>query len=114
MAQLGGDHQGSPSCPQRRQYAGSKSWQSLGFAVPWSGKGSRMEDEFSTLRAKLMAVIGTSLDAAQLADLVGDVLKAGGGVRMELDDARFTVIRREGRFVVKKDDHRPSTMPPRR
>jgi hypothetical protein len=73
-----------------------------------------MEDEFSTLRARLMSVIGTSLDAATLADLVENVLKAGGGVRMEMDDVRFTVIRREGRFVVKKDDHRPSTMPPRR
>ena len=38
----------------------------------------------------------------------------GGFYMAPDDDARFTVIRREGRFVVKKDDHRPSTMPPRR
>jgi hypothetical protein len=73
-----------------------------------------MEDEFTTLRAKLMSLMGTSMDSAHVTELLTEVLRAGGGVRMELDDARFTLIRREGRFVLKKDDHRPSTMPPRR
>lgn len=73
-----------------------------------------MEDELIKLRAKLMSLIGNGLEAPLIVDLLTDVLKLGGGVRIELDDVRFTLIRRDGRFVLRKDDHRPSTLPPRR
>jgi hypothetical protein len=66
------------------------------------------------LRDKLLAIIGSQLQDQEVIKLVSDLLSCGGGVTLELDDIRLKLIRREGRFGIKKEDsRRTSTVPPR-
>lgn len=75
-----------------------------------------MEDELNSLRAKLASLAGTQLDDLEVARIVSEAIKGGGGVYIELDDqTRYRVIRRDGTFQLSKDAiRRPSTLPPRR
>jgi hypothetical protein len=68
------------------------------------------------LREKLHAIAGSPISDADVLKLLGELIADGGGISLELDDARWKLIRREGHFMLKKDDPRarPSTMPPRR
>ena len=70
-----------------------------------------------SLRSKLLGLSGAQLESDQVVDLLAEVIGAGGGVHVEVDDgARYKLIRRDGRFVLTKDPtrNRPSTVPPRR
>lgn len=70
-----------------------------------------------TLRAKLLGLSGVPIESDAVIQLLAEVVGAGGGVHVEVDDgARFKLIRREGKFVLTKDASRgrPSSMPPRR
>jgi hypothetical protein len=71
------------------------------------------EISIELLREKLLTFSGASLNEADVVKLLGDLLDSGGGVTLELQDVRIKLIRREGRFSLKKDDsRRPSSMPP--
>ena len=67
------------------------------------------------LRERLLASTGTHLTDADALKLLTEVLNFGGGVSIDLGETRFKLIRRDGRFVLKKDDARvrSSTLPPR-
>ena len=66
------------------------------------------------LRDKLLAMIGSQLQDQEVVKLLADLLSCGGGVTLELDDIRLKLIRREGKFAIKKEDsRRTSTVPPR-
>lgn len=66
------------------------------------------------LRDKLLALVGAAVSEADITRLLADLLNCGGGVTMELDDVRVKLIRREGRFCIKKEElRRVSTQPPR-
>ena len=67
------------------------------------------------LRDKLLAMIGSQLQDPEVMKLLAELLSCGGGVTLELEDVRLKLIRREGRFSVKKEDmRRSSTVPPTR
>jgi hypothetical protein len=66
------------------------------------------------LRDKLLAVLGSQLQEHEVIKLLFDLLNSGGGVTLELDDIRLKLIRRDGKFGLKKEDsRRTSTVPPR-
>jgi hypothetical protein len=66
------------------------------------------------LRDKLLAMISSQLQEQEVIKLLSDLLSCGGGVTLELDDMRLKLIRREGKFGIKKEDsRRTSTVPPR-
>jgi hypothetical protein len=66
------------------------------------------------LRERLLALVGAQLPEADVIRLLGDVISGGGGVTLELDEVRLKLIRREGRFMLKKEEQRrTSTVPPR-
>jgi hypothetical protein len=67
------------------------------------------------LRERLLAMAGAQLLDADLVKLLQDLIGCGGGVTLELDEMRVKLIRREGRFILKKEDPRraSSSMPPR-
>jgi hypothetical protein len=73
------------------------------------------DDAIDVLRERLQALSGTPIADADVLRVLNDVVAAGGGVSLEVDDGRWKLIRRDGRFVLKKDEARarPSTMPPR-
>jgi len=76
-----------------------------------------MEDEFDSLRARLASVAGVPLDDQEVARVLAEAVKGGGGVHIELDDAtRYRLIRRDGKFQLNKESARTrsSTLPPRR
>jgi hypothetical protein len=76
-----------------------------------------MEDELNSLRAKLASLVGVPLDDLEVVRLLGEAIKGGGGVSIELDEAsRYRVIRRDGKLQLHKEGSRgrPSTLPPRR
>ena len=72
-------------------------------------------DSIEILRERLQALSGNPIADADLLRLLVELAAAGGGVSLELDEGRWKLIRRDGRFVLKKDESRarPSTMPPR-
>ena len=65
------------------------------------------------MRDKLLALLGSQLQDAEVVKLLADLLSCGGGVTLELDEVRVKLIRREGRFGMKKEERRSSTVPPR-
>jgi hypothetical protein len=66
------------------------------------------------LREKLLAIAGAQLPEVDVLRLLADIIGCGGGVTLELDEVRLKLIRREGRFMLKKDEQRrTSSMPPR-
>jgi hypothetical protein len=76
-----------------------------------------MEDELTSLRAKLASIAGTALDDLEVARIVSEAIKGGGGVYIELDEqTRYRLIRRDGNFQLYKEGgrNRASTLPPRR
>lgn len=75
-----------------------------------------MEDELTSLRAKLASLTGTALDDLDIARILSEAIKGGSGVYIELDEhTRYRLIRREGQLqLVKEGTRRPSTLPPRR
>jgi len=75
-----------------------------------------MEDELTSLRAKLASLAGTALDDQDVARVVSEAIKGGSGVYVELDEhTRYRLIRRDGQLqLVKEGTRRPSTLPPRR
>ena len=81
--------------------------------VIYHSSATMSEDAPDNLRAKLMALAGVPLDDEIVPTLLLDVLSEGGGVTLDIDNVRFKLLRRDGRFVVKKDDPRSqSTVPP--
>lgn len=76
-----------------------------------------MEGGLENLRAKLLSLSGVPIDSDAVLALLAEIVNAGGGVHVEVDDGnRFKLIRREGKFVITKDTSRSraSSMPPRR
>lgn len=75
-----------------------------------------MDDELTSLRAKLASLAGTALDDLDVARIVSEAIKGGNGVYIEIDEqTRYRLIRREGQLqLVKEGTRRPSTLPPRR
>lgn len=69
----------------------------------------------SILREKLSTLSGMPLEAHDAVKLLEDVINAGFGVTLELDEGtRYKLVRRDGRFTLKKEERpRSSTMPPR-
>jgi hypothetical protein len=65
------------------------------------------------LRERLLAIAGAQLPDLDVVKLLADLIGCGGGVTLELDDMRLKLIRRESRFILKKEDRRSSSMPPR-
>ena len=78
------------------------------------GRSQHLEDIASRMRSKLAGVAGTHLDEGDVVKLLNQTIQAGGGVRLEIDDEHFRLVRRDGKLVILKDDHRSSTVPPRR
>jgi hypothetical protein len=76
----------------------------------------RMEDELTSLRAKLAGLAGSALDDVDVARIVGEAIKGGNGVYIELDEhTRYRLVKRDGQLqLVKEATRRPSTLPPRR
>jgi hypothetical protein len=74
-----------------------------------------MESDIENVRGKLSGLAGTQLADADIVALLAEVVSGGGGVVIEIDDARYKLIRRDGRFVLTKDArNRLSSVPPRR
>lgn len=66
------------------------------------------------LRDRLNGLVGVQMDADEVAKLLGDVISEGGGVTIETDDGRYRLVRREGKYELKKSDLRRSSFPPYR
>jgi hypothetical protein len=82
-----------------------------GVVYHWTG--SMSEDAPDTLRAKLLALTGVPLADEAVPELLLEVVSEGGGVTLDLDNIRFKLLRRDGRFLIKKEDPRSqSTIPP--
>jgi|GraSoiStandDraft_4_1057263.scaffolds.fasta_scaffold515709_1 hypothetical protein len=74
-----------------------------------------MESDIDNVRSKLSGLAGTQLADDDIVALLAEVVSGGGGVVIEIDDVRYKLIRREGRFVLTKDTRaRLSSVPPRR
>ena len=74
-----------------------------------------MESDIENVRGKLSGLAGTPLADHDIVALLAEVVSGGGGVVIEIDDARYKLIRREGRFVLTKDSRaRMSSVPPRK
>jgi hypothetical protein len=70
-----------------------------------------------SLRAKLLSLSGVPIEAEHVMQLLAEIVSAGGGVHVEVEDGvRYKLIRRDGKFVITKDSSRgrASSMPPRR
>ena len=66
------------------------------------------------IRDKLLALLGTQITDTDAGKLLLEVLRCGGGVTLELEDMRWKLVRRDGRYSLKKDDaRRASSIPPR-
>ncbi|MET0390796.1 MAG: hypothetical protein ABW321_32785 [Polyangiales bacterium] len=65
------------------------------------------------LRDKLLALVGSTVNDGEVAKLLADLLSCGGGVTLEIEEVRLKLVRREGRFTIKKEDLRRSSLPPR-
>ncbi|MDD9945010.1 MAG: hypothetical protein OXU20_28465 [Myxococcales bacterium] len=64
------------------------------------------------LRDRLNGLLGAQLSESEVAKLIEDVVSAGGGVNIETDDGRYRLVRREGKYELRKADRRPSSHPP--
>jgi hypothetical protein len=75
-----------------------------------------MESDIDNLRTRLIGLSGSQLEDVDVMSLLSEVLGGGGGVSVEVDQARFKLIRRDGKFVLTKDPARVrnSSLPPRR
>lgn len=85
----------------------------LGNDAPVDYQLGGMDEEFSTVKARLTALVGMPIEDEEIARLLSDVSRDGGGVTIEVGGVRFKLLRRDGRFLLKKDDPRHlSTAPP--
>jgi hypothetical protein len=76
-----------------------------------------LDSDFEIVRSKLSGVLGSPLDDAELIKLLTEIVAGGAGLYVEVDDTtRFRLIRRDGKFVVVRDQGRSrlSSFPPRR
>jgi len=76
-----------------------------------------VESDLENVRGKLAGLLGTLLADEDVAQVLDDVVRGGGGIYIEFDDqVRYRLIRREGKFMLTKDASRGrlSTVPPRR
>jgi hypothetical protein len=74
-----------------------------------------MESDIENVRGKLSGLAGTQLADDDIVALLAEVVSGGGGVVIEIDEARYKLIRRDGRFVLTKDARtRLSSVPPRK
>ncbi len=76
-----------------------------------------MESDLENARSKLNGLLGVPLEPEDVAKLLAEIVAAGGGVNIEIDEfSRYRLIRREGKFVLAKDGtrNRASSFPPRR
>jgi hypothetical protein len=65
------------------------------------------------LRDKLLALLGSQASEADVARVITELLRGGGGVTLELDELRLKVVMREGHYHFKREDRRGSSLPPR-
>lgn len=74
------------------------------------------DTDIAYLRNRLNGVAGTALTDDEMLELVKHVVQKGGGVRFEVDEVSYQLIRRDGRFIVRREgaSSRPSTTPPPR
>ena len=71
------------------------------------------EADPNALQGKLAALAGQSIADGDVPALLQEVVAEGGGVTLDVDHVRFKLLRRDGKFVLKREDPRsPSTMPP--
>ena len=63
------------------------------------------------LRDRLNGLLGTQLSESEVTRLIDDVVSAGGGVTIETDDGRYKLVRREGKYELRKADRRSSYPP---
>jgi hypothetical protein len=76
-----------------------------------------VDSDFESVRSKLSGLLGTPLEESDVLKLLAEIVAGGGGVYVEVDDTtRFRLIRRDGKFVVVRDQGRSrlSSFPPRR
>lgn len=71
------------------------------------------EDTPDNLRTKLLALAGVPLTDEIVPGLLLEVVSEGGGVTLDVENMRFKLLRRDGKFLLKKEDPRSqSTIPP--
>lgn len=75
-----------------------------------------MDTDLENARSKLTGLLGVQLESEEAAKLLAEIIAAGGGVNIEIDElTRFRLIRREGKFVLTNASrNRGSSFPPRR
>lgn len=67
----------------------------------------------SALQGKLSSLAGQPIADEDVAAVLRDVVAEGGGISIDVDHVRFKLLRRDGKFVLKKEDPRSqSTIPP--
>ena len=67
----------------------------------------------SQLKGRMSALLGQQLSDAEALQLLQDVAAGCGGLTIELDDARYRLIVREGKFSLKLSERRRvSSIPP--
>lgn len=71
------------------------------------------ENSPEQLRDKLLAHVGSPVSDADVSSLLLELLNCGGSVTLELEEMRLKLVRREGRYTIKKEDLRRSSLPPR-
>lgn len=65
------------------------------------------------VKDKLRGLLGVRLTDEEVHMLLRDVVAGGGGVTIDVDDGRYRLVRRDGKFGLKKvDRRRTSTLPP--
>ena len=70
------------------------------------------ENSHERVRERLGALLGAALPETEVIKLLIELLNAGGGVSLELDELRLKLVRREGHFAL-KDGRGHSSLPPR-
>lgn len=67
----------------------------------------------SHLKSKLQVLLGAQLTGEDVHVLLREVVANGGGVTIDLDDIRYRLVSREGKFGLKVvERRRTSTIPP--
>lgn len=68
----------------------------------------------SFLRDRLAGLRSVHLDDLELTELLTQIIDAGGGITIDIETARYRIIRRDNAFVVKPADRSSTHPPPRR
>ena len=56
--------------------------------------------KLSNLRDRLNAARASRLTEAELSQLLLEIIGAGGGVTLDVDDSRYKIFRREGHYSI--------------